>query len=394
MTPAGVTDTVLRDARGVDELAATARAAGRCAIDTEFLWERTYAPQLCLVQVAVAGAVWLVDPLEGAPLQPIADLVADPAVEVLMHAPSGDLLAFGIHHGVRPTRVRDTQVAAGFVGLTASAGLERLLTDALGIRPGHHESFSDWKRRPLSASQLEYAGDDVRWLEALWDEIVRRLGEAGRLEWALAEVARRYPDGGDPSADPLDAWRKVQRRGRLSPRQLAVLRELAAWRDGEARRRDLPAGWLVKDPTLVEIARGSPVDAAALAAIRGAATGLKPRDVEQILAAVAAGREAPPIVADAPAPPAVQRRADAAAGLAGTLLKVRCVDAGIAPELVATRADLDGFMEAVVLGDVDGHPLASGWRRDLVGNEMIALVGGRVALSLRDRAPFIAIHEI
>jgi ribonuclease D len=389
-----VTDALLTDAVGVDALAATARAAGRCAIDTEFFWERTYAPQLCLVQVAVAGVVSLIDPLQGAPLQPIADLVADPAVEIIMHAPSGDLLAFGIHHGVRPTRIRDTQIAAGFVGLTASAGLERLLTEALGIRVDHHESFSDWKRRPLSSSQLAYAGDDVRWLEALWDEIVRRLNEAGRLDWALAEVSRRYPDGADPTSDPREAWRKVQRRGRLSTRQLAVLRELAAWRDLEARRRDMPAGWLVKDPTLVEIARASPLDAAALSGIRGAAGGLKPRDVDQILDAVAAGRSAPPIEADTPAPPAVQRRADAAAGLAGTLLKVRCTDAGIAPELVATRSDLDRFMEAVVLGTVDGHPLASGWRRSLVGDELIALVEGRVALSLRDRAPFIAINEI
>ena len=270
-------------AEGVEEVARAARANGRCAIDTEFFWERTYAPQLCFVQVAVQGDVTLIDPLAGAPLDAIAGLVADPAVEILMHAPAADILAFGLHNGTRPTRLRDTQVVAGFVGLTASASLERLLNDALKVSPDHHESFSDWKRRPLSPSQLVYAGDDVRWLEALWDELHARLERAGRLDWALAEVARRYPDDGDPTPDPREAWRKVQRRGRLSPRQLAVLRELAAWREQEARRRDLPSSWVVKDPTLVEIARVGPTTADALARIRGAAGGLKPRDIETIL---------------------------------------------------------------------------------------------------------------
>jgi ribonuclease D len=387
-------DRVVTTAEGVAEVARAARANGRCAIDTEFFWERTYAPQLCFVQVAVQGEVTLIDPLAGAPLDDIAGLIGDPAVEILMHAPAADILAFGLHYGTRPSRLRDTQVVAGFVGLTASASLERLLNDALKVSPDHHESFSDWKRRPLSASQLVYAGDDVRWLEALWDELHARLEQAGRLEWALAEVARRYPDDGDPTPDPREAWRKVQRRGRLSPRQLAVLRELAAWREQEARRRDLPSSWVVKDQTLVEIARVGPTSGDALGRIRGAAGGLKPRDVEAILAAVAAAKDAEPIRLESPNPPAIQRRADAAAGLAGTLLKVRCTDAGIAPELVATRNELERFMEAVVLGDLDGHPLGLDWRRALVGDELIALVEGRVSLALRDRPPYIAVQAL
>src|SRR4029079_11858072 len=183
----------------------------------------TYAPQLCFVQVAVRGEVTLIDPLAGAPLDAIAGLVAAPAGDIPLRAPARDILAFGLHYGTRPTRLRDTQVVAGFVGLTASASLERLLNCARKASPDQHESFSDGKRRPLSASQLVYAGDDVRWLEALWDELHARLERAGRLDWALAEVARRYADGDDPTPDPRAAWRKVQRRGRLSPRQLAVL---------------------------------------------------------------------------------------------------------------------------------------------------------------------------
>ena len=118
------------DATGVDEITAAARATGRCALDTEFLWEKSYAPQLCLVQVAVGETIWLVDPLEGAPLEPLGELIADASVQKLMHAPSADLIAFGLHFGSVPANVYDTQVAAGFVGLTASASLDRLLDAA------------------------------------------------------------------------------------------------------------------------------------------------------------------------------------------------------------------------------------------------------------------------
>ena len=389
-----MTDRLIVDTGDVETLAQRARAAGTVAIDTEFLWERTYAPQLCLAQVAVGDEIALIDPLAGASLEPIAALVADPRVEIVMHAPSADLLAFGLHFGVRPTRIVDTQLIGGFVGLTASASLERLLQDAIKIPTDHHESFSDWKRRPLSQSQLTYAGDDVRHLQALLAEIRRRLEQRGRTAWANAELARRYPDDEEATPDPDDAWRKVQRRGRLSSRQLAVLRAVAAWRELEARRRDLPASWVIKDPTLVELARVGPANDEALLRIRGVAAGTKGRDVAALLEAIAAGKEAGPIESVSASPPAVQRRADAASGLAGALLKVRCTDAGIAPELVATRSELDRFLEAAILGEAEGEPLGTDWRRDLVGAELIDLVEGRVAFSLNAKPPYIAITPI
>jgi ribonuclease D len=389
-----VTDSLLETTAAVEALAAGARAEGAVAIDTEFLWERTYAPQLCLVQVAVGDEVVLVDPLAGASLAPIAALIEDPAVEVVMHAPSADLLAFGLHFGARPTRVFDTQLVAGFVGLTASASLERLLRDALRITLDHHESFSDWKRRPLSASQLQYAGDDVRHLVPLARELERRLDANGRRGWAEAELARRNPPGADQIPDPDEAWRRVQRRGRLSTRQLGVLRTVAAWREREARRRDLPVSWVMKDPTLVEISRVCPATPEQLGRIRGVNGSVKPRDADALLAAVAAGVADGPIELGVASPPAVQRRADAASGLAGTLLKVRCQDAGIAPELVATRSELERFMENVVLGTADDDPLGSGWRYDLVGHELVDLVEGRVALSLAQKPPYIVIRPL
>ena len=388
-------DVLLTAARDVEALADRVRAAGRMALDTEFLWERTYAPQLCLVQIALPDEVALVDPVAGAPLEPVARLIADPDVEVVMHAPAADLLAFGLHYDVRPTRVVDTQVLAGFVGLTASAGLERLVSAVLKVTLNHHESFSDWRRRPLSPTQAAYAGDDVRHLLDLADRLRARLEAKGRAGWAAAELERRYGPDASLIPDPETAWRKVARRGRLTGRQLAVLRAVAAWREREARRRDLPASWLVKDPTLVELARTAPQTPEAVLRVRGISKGTPTGDVRSMIEAVAEGLEAEPPAQGHVPPAAVQRRVDAASGLAGTLLRVRCADADIAPELVATRSDLDRFLEAVVAGGpLDEQPLGTDWRWTLAGREIVELVEGRVALSLRPRAPYLAIGPI
>ena len=161
-------------AEALGPLLDAARAEGRCAIDTEFVWERTYAPGLCLVQIATAERLAVVDPVEGAPLEPVAELIADPAVEKVMHAPSGDLAAFVLHHDVRPQHVYDTQLAAGFAGYGGTLSLERLLEAAVRVRLRHDEGFTDWQRRPLTPTQVEYAADDVRYLLGAADALRKR----------------------------------------------------------------------------------------------------------------------------------------------------------------------------------------------------------------------------
>ena len=329
------------DATGVDEITAAARATGRCALDTEFLWEKSYAPQLCLVQVAVGETIWLVDPLEGAPLEPLGELIADASVQKLMHAPSADLIAFGLHFGSVPANVYDTQVAAGFVGLTASASLDRLLDAVLKVRLNHNETFSDWSRRPLKATQLEYAADDVRYLAPLVDELERRLAERSRDGWAHAEIQRRFCTSEAAGGDPERAYRKVQRRGKLSPQAQAVLVDVAAWREQLARRRDQPSGWVMKDPTLVEIARAAPRTVEDLQQIRGLGKSLGERESGELLAAVARGLEREPPPSERSVPQRVARQVDAVATLAVPMARIRCQDADLAPELVANRADLD-----------------------------------------------------
>jgi ribonuclease D len=378
---------------GVDEVVRAAQAAGTCALDTEFLWEKTYAPQLCLAQIAVGGEIWLIDPLAGAPLQPIADLIADPAVEKLMHAPSADLIAFGLHFGSVPANVFDTQIAAGFIGLTASSSLDRLLDAVLKVRLNHNETFSDWSRRPLTDTQKLYAADDVRHLADLVATLRRDLEARGRREWAGLEIDRRFCTPEAAGGDPERAWRKVQRRGRLSPQQQAVLIELAAWREQAARRRDQPASWVMKDPTLVEIARGMPTSTADLQHVRGIGKGLGERDTTELLSAVERGRNATPPPADRSVPQRIAKQVEAVATLAVPMARIRCLDADLAPELVANRADLDRFLEAVVAGeDLAALPLGQGWRKELLGDDLVRLVNGEITLSLNRSAPYLNVE--
>ena len=385
---------MVTDAAGVDEVISAARAAGRCALDTEFMWEKSYAPQLCLVQVAVGDTIWLVDPLAGAPLEPLGALIADASVQKLMHAPSADLIAFGLHFGSVPANVFDTQVAAGFVGLTASASLDRLLDAVLKVRLNHNETFSDWTRRPLKETQLHYAADDVRYLDQLVEELERRLTERGRADWAHAEIARRFCTPEAAGGDPERAYRKVQRRGKLSPQAQAVLVDVAAWREQLARRRDQPSGWVMKDPTLVEIARAAPRTVADLQQIRGLGKSLGERESTELLAAVAHGLDREPPPAEHSVPQRIARQVDAVATLAVPMARIRCQDADLAPELVANRADLDRFLEAVVGGeDLSTLPLGQSWRKDLLGDILVRLVAGEISLSLNQSAPFLNVEE-
>jgi ribonuclease D len=373
----------------VQQFADEARASGRLALDTEFLWERTYAPVPCLVQVATRGRLAVIDPIAGGDVAPIAAVVADPAVEVLMHAPAADLLLFARRFGVRPVRIFDVQLIAGFVGLGTSLAYDRLVERVLRIRLAHNETFTNWVKRPLSPTQVAYAADDVRHLHAIADALARDLETRGRVTWAEDELARRYGEAmGAP--DPRQAYLKLARRGRLSGRQLAVLREIAAWREAEAERGDLPVGWVLKDPTLVEMARTMPRDAAAIAQVRGAG-GLAGSARERLARAIATGIEAEPIAPPRELPREILRRAAAASELALVLLRVRCDHADLAPELVATRGELERYVEGLVTADGEEHPLAHGWRAELVGHEVRALVEGRITLASLPTAPYLTI---
>jgi ribonuclease D len=372
----------------IAELADRAADGGRIAIDTEFVSERRYQALLCLVQVAVPdptadGGVRteVLDPLEGEPdFAPLGRVLADPAVEVVMHAGRQDvaILRRTLDTGVR--NIFDTQLAAGFLGFGNQEGYESLVRKVLKVNLRGSEGFTRWDRRPLTPHQLEYAADDARMLLALGEELERRLEERGRLEWAREE-SRSLEDVSD-ERDAQRSYERLPRLGRLSEAARGVAFELTLWREEEARSADRAPGSVLPDQALVELARRTPRDKHGLEQIRGLPPQTLHRRSDALLAAIERGRgRTPP---PPPAEPPSREPADAPlVSLAQALVRHRSMESGVAVELIATQAELAAFVSSLRRGENgDQIRVANGWRRELVGDELKELVEGRRALSV------------
>ncbi|MET0685604.1 MAG: HRDC domain-containing protein [Solirubrobacteraceae bacterium] len=367
----------------LEQIAARARETGRLGIDTEFLPEGRYRPLLCLVQIAVDGAIHLLDPLEadlGDPA-PLAAVLADPEIEVVLHAGRQDVAILRRAWQTTFTNVFDTQVAAGFAGFSAQAGYTGLLHDVLRIRLAKSASFTRWDARPLTPEQLRYAREDVEHLDALADELQRRLRDTGRLGWAREEC--RVIEEATDERDPDEVWRRLPRISGLDSKERAIARELAAWRERTAAREDRPVGSIVRDPTLVELAKRGPRDQKQLGQIRGAGPDVLRRRARDILAAIERGREADPIRPDEGERYPTDPVDGPTIALAESLVRARAQEAGLAYELIAARADLTPIVVAARRGraEPDVRTLR-GWRRELVGEELLELLGGNRRLSV------------
>ena len=317
----------------IAELVERASSGGHIAIDTEFVSERRYQALLCLVQVAVPDPdaedgvrTEVLDPLEGdLDFSPLARVLADPSVEVLMHAGRQDVAILRRSWNTEVTNVFDTQVAAGFLGFGNQEGYESLVRKVLRVKLKGNEGFTKWDRRPLTAQQLEYAGDDARLLLTLGEELERRLTERGRLEWAREE-SRALEDVSD-ERDADRSYEKLPRLSRLSDSARAVARELVEWREQEARTADRPPGAVLPDQALVELARRTPRDRNGLEQIRGLPPQMLHRRGDALLAAIARGRDRP--APEAPPEPSPRDPADAPlVSLAQALVRHRSMESG------------------------------------------------------------------
>jgi ribonuclease D len=369
-------------------LAERAAAHGRVAIDTEFVSERRYQALLCLAQVAVPDPeapdgvrTEVLDPLGDDPPdpEPLARVLADPAVEVVVHAGRQDIAILRRSWNTRVTNVFDTQLAAGFIGYGNQEGYESLVRKVLNVRLKGAEGFTKWDKRPLTPQQLEYAGDDARLLLALGTEIERRLEERGRLAWAREEC--RALEESTDERDPDRVFERLPRLARLGESARAEARELVEWREQTARSVDRPPGYVLPDHALIEVARRAPADRAGLEQIRGLPAQTLHRRGAELLAAIERGRSRP--APPAPPEPGSREPADAPlVSLAQALVRHRSMEEGVAVELIATQAELTALVSALRRGeDADGVRAARGWRSELVGDELRELVAGRLALS-------------
>jgi len=381
---------LLTKADELKSVVSRARSAGTVAFDTEFMRERTYRARLCLVQIAFDHEIALVDAAGGLDLEPVGEMLGDGAVEILVHSGRQDFEIFHDLLGVVPARAFDVQIAAGFAGHGASLPYGGLVATVLGVQLKKGEAYTDWCRRPLTDAQRSYAGDDVKYLGDVAARLKESLRRKGRLSWAEEEMAD-LTDADTYRSAPDELWRRVSGRGTLSARQTAVLKEVAAWREEEAARRNLPRGWVVKDVILVEIARRMPATVPELVAIRGMTRGQAERIGPGAIGAVARGKAAPGIApADRPSRE-LQARARMLSGLADAVVRARCEREGVAAELVATRGELEAVLMEVVSGTLqeDRHRLLTGWRREVAGGAVIDLARGRLGVKVVDHPPYV-----
>jgi ribonuclease D len=356
-------------------------AAPILALDTEFMRERTYFAKLCLVQIGTPEDVYVIDALALADDLPLlAPVLASASSVKVFHAGSQDVEILLRATGAAPAPVFDTQIAATLAGFPTQVGYAQLVKEMTGAVIDKSDTFTDWAQRPLSAAQLAYAEEDVRHLPAIYEMLRDRLSREGRLAW-LAEDFERLADPATYAVDPLAQYLRVKRASTLDRRSLGVLREVAAWRELEAQRADIPKRWLISDESLVEIARRRPMSAEQIKAIRGVNERTATRSAAGLIEAVRRGEALPEeSLPRLPKRSRVPRDAQPLADLLSAVLRIRAREHDVAPSLLASRDDLERFAS----GERDGHPLTAGWRHVLVGAELEAILDGRICVTVEN----------
>jgi ribonuclease D len=351
-------------------------------VDTEFMRERTYWPELCVVQLAGSEEVAVVDAqAEGMDLAPLGELLADPAVVKVFHAARQDVEIFLLRFGAVPTPLFDTQVAAMVAGFGDQASYDSLVRALAGASIDKAHRFSDWSARPLSAAQIAYAAADVTHLRQVYLRLREKLLNEGRLDWVAQEMDALL----EPSTyitEPSEAWERLKPKT-SNRRFLGVLKAAAAWREAEAQRINIPRGRLVKDETLLEVAASAPETAEQLARARGISEGFaRGKSGAGLLAAIADAKALPEEAM--PLPLEARKGAGASPALVA-LLKVLLAAAAeahhVAPRLIADTEDLERLAAEA---EPDLRCL-QGWRREVFGADALALKQGRLALGVAGR---------
>lgn len=376
----------ITDGAGLETLCKQLRSSRRIGLDTEFVGEDSFVPKLELIQVAAQDIAAVIDfPAVQAhgSLAPLWDVICDPRVEKIVHAGRQDLDLFALHAGQLPKPFFDTQVAAAMLGFGAQVAYANLVQRIHGTRLAKAHTFTNWSARPLSTEQISYAAEDVQFLLPLHTHLQRRLEALGRTEWVREEFSRLETAVTEKSKDPLERFQRIRGWDSLKPRQAAVLRDLAAWRETEARRRNVPRGRVMRDEVLLQLARHPPANVEALRGLRGLHGAEVDRTGEQLIATIRASLALPPsawpqVLRDRkPEPESI-----GLVELLQAVLKARAAEAEIAPTLLATSADLQALVEAKEKQRTPDLPVLRGWRRELVGDLLLQILNGAVTVSV------------
>jgi len=353
------------------------------ALDTEFLRERTYYPQLCLVQIAApTGDAIMLDPLAGDDMTDLEEALFDPDVVKVFHAGRQDLEIFVKLYGRVPAPIFDTQVAAMALGYGESVSYAALVADVCRHSIDKSQQFTDWSIRPLTAEQLAYAADDVLYLRQVYENFVGRLEKMGRRAWIDEEMAN-LSDPAIYTPDPDKVWERIKIRSDKPP-VLSVLKGLAAWREREAQRRNIPKGRIFKDETIAEIALTQPRTAQALARVRGFPADLAEKNLGQSILKIVdeslavPKEEMPKVERSRPFPPELQPVLE----MLKMLLRIQASENSVSARLVADSDDLQAL---ALHGENAQVACMGGWRREIFGDPALELMSGKLALSVKDK---------
>lgn len=358
----------------------------RIGIDTEFVSEDTFRPELCLVQVATEHELAVIDPYRVGDLTPFWSLLADGDHATIVHAAREEVNFALTACGRPPANLFDTQLAAGFCSAEYPASYGSVVTKFLNARPSKGEQRTDWRRRPLSGEQVDYALEDVRYLLPLYEALGRKLKRLNRLDWLAEEMHRWLADLHDSRDNPR--WRRVSGLGNLSPRSLAIVREIWMWRRQEAERRDVPPRRILRDDLIVELAKRKSDNVERIRDVRGMHRGMKQEMLQQLAACVRRGLDAPLDDIERPPHEAMPSQLNLLGQFLSPALSSICRNANVAMSLAGTATDVRDLIAYRLgfAGANNGEPpvLANGWRAELVGHLIEELLAGRKSIRIED----------
>lgn len=362
---------IITSADALQRVVRRVREAGKVGVDTEFLWERTYYARLGIVQLALdEDTCWIVDAVAVRDLSPLGRVLSDESTTKFLHDAQQDLTILRRATGGYPRNIFDTRLACGFAGLKASLSLESALREMLHVSLPKTETRANWVRRPLSTRQIHYAFDDVRYLPALREKLMRRVAERGLEGWLMSEMATLDDRGLYEERVPDEQYLRVRGRGHLSGMATAVLKSLAAWREREAARRDRPRGHIVPDAGLVSMARERPSSFQALRECDGVSQGAARRYGEALLRLIQEGSASS---LPGEARENTTRRKGGIRALSAELIdavRFRAEKAGVDPGAVSSRAEVTALLTCSDRHERSRHRLLQGWRRELIGPEL------------------------
>ena len=349
------------------------------AIDTEFLREKTYYAKLCLLQIATETEVAIIDPFKVGSLSLLAPLFEDQSIVKVFHACDQDVEILYHEVGAIPVPLFDTQVAAALLGHPKQVGYAALVNSICNVSLKKADSYTDWSKRPLSDSQISYATDDVIYLAKMYGPIVEKLEKAGRLSW-LKHDFEALTDPSRFEVDPRNRFRHLKRGNQLNRKQLSAARELAAWREERAKNRNVPRKWVMTDEQIVEICKRESRTIDDLFMVRGVRDKLSTKDARDVAALLCKGMDLPEDQwPEATRCERSERNVDIEVDLMNALLRLRARQAGVAPQAIASTADLASFVRSYRRD----HELLHGWKYELVGKELVRLLDGELSLSFK-----------